>query len=112
MIDRVKLACYGPAVPLFGENLKRLRQEHGLTQEALAERLGFRRPGPVALQETKHKARVPLPRTIRRYAAALGIAPAELMKGVVTEYDRLREEKSVPNARTKPRPRPHRAAQS
>ena len=103
MIDHAKVSCYVLAMALFGENLKRLRKDRDVTQEVLAERLGFKRPGPIALQETKFKARVPKPDTVRRYAAALGVSPADLMKGVVTEHDRLRQETAVLEVKKRPR---------
>ncbi len=81
---------YASAVALFGENVERLRKAAKLTQEGLADRMKLKKPTPISLMEGPRKAKVPRPATIRKLAAALGVRTADLMDGVITEYDRLR----------------------
>ena len=73
----------------FGENLKEARQRAGITQEVLADRLGFKGTTAISLWE-RIDAPVPEPKTIRKLAEAIGCGPAELLDGVVTPYDELR----------------------
>ncbi len=56
----------------FGQQLRRLRLQHGLSQEALAERAGLT-PSAVAALERGRRRR-PYPRTIDRLAEALDLA--------------------------------------
>ena len=72
----------------FGQNLRKVREKAGLTQEALASKLGMAKPAPISIWE--RGSQVPTPRTILRLAAALGCEPADLMAGVVTPTDALR----------------------
>lgn len=72
----------------YGANLKARRLAAGLTLEALAERLRLKRPGPLSTLETGKK--IPKASTIRKHAEALGCSAADLLGGVVTEYDALR----------------------
>lgn len=59
-----------------------------LTLEQFADRLNVKRSGPLSTLENSR--RVPKAATIRRHAAALGCTPADLLAGVLTEYDVLR----------------------
>lgn len=72
----------------FGANLKAARMAAGLTQEALAERLGFKRASPLSIWETG--AKMPGPKTIIKLAGAIGCDTTRLMNGVVSPYDQLR----------------------
>ncbi len=72
----------------YGGNLKRERERVGLTLEKFAERLGLKRAGPLSTLENGE--RLPKGRTISRHAKVLGCTPADLLDGVVTEYDTLR----------------------
>lgn len=72
----------------FGHNLREARLAARLTQDALAQRLGFHRATAISLWE--RSAHVPEPRTIRKIAAAIGCSAKVLMRNVVTEYDALR----------------------
>lgn len=78
----------------FGDNLKRLRERQGMTQEALAHKLKLKRPTPISLMEGPRKASVPKPSTIKRLAAALDVQPSELLHEVETDYDKLRSDPS------------------
>lgn len=79
-----------PSVRTFGENLKEARVRANLTQEELADRLGFARASPISLWE-RPSAPVPEPKTIVKLADAIpGCTPADLLRGVVTPYDALR----------------------
>ena len=62
----------------IGENLKRERVRALLTQQELAERAGVGYP-TISRIENDHAE--PHFRTIRKLAQALGIDPAELVKG-------------------------------
>ena len=62
----------------IGENLKRERVRALLTQQELAERAGVGYP-TISRIENDHAE--PHFRTIRKLAKALGIDPAELVKG-------------------------------
>lgn len=73
----------------FGERFKALRKQAGLTQEEVAKRLGLPRSAPVSTIE-KPTPRVPLVKTIVRYAKVLGVPPSAMLKDVETDYDRLR----------------------
>ena len=64
----------------IGANLKRERERAILSQRELAERAGIWYP-TVSRIEKDHAE--PHPRTIRKLAKALGIDPAELVKGDV-----------------------------
>lgn len=84
------LLAYAPGVTDFGDNLKRLRDRAGLTQEAVAEKMKLKRPTPISLWEGPRKGTVPKVSTIKRLAKAVACEPWELLDGVDTEYDKLR----------------------
>jgi transcriptional regulator with XRE-family HTH domain len=72
----------------FGENLRAARMAANMTQDDLSTALGFQRNTTVSAWESR--STVPLPKTIREIATALGCAPAILLRGVTTPYDDLR----------------------
>lgn len=76
----------------FGENLKRLREARGWSQETLAKKMGYEsgRNTQISLDETSGK--LPTPEKITRYAEALGCSTGELLHDVLTPYDLLRDE--------------------
>lgn len=77
-------------VATVGENFRRFRKAKGITQEQVYRALGFKRQANVSLLE-RSKA-LPKPATIRKMAAAIGVSALELLEGVKTPYDLLREE--------------------
>jgi transcriptional regulator with XRE-family HTH domain len=81
-------------------NLREARDAAGLTQQQLAEKLGFKRTTPISLWE--RSPHVPEPRTIAKLAAAIGCAPAVLLRDVVTPYDALRGTTTVAAANGTP----------
>jgi len=60
----------------FPANLRRLRLAAGLTQEALAERIGSKQEQISALERGKTQ---PTYNTLKRLAAALGVHPSALL---------------------------------
>jgi len=82
------------AMKLFGDNLKRLRERAGLTQEVVAERMKLKKPTPITLMEGARKHVLPKERTIRRLAAAVQAEPWELLESVALPYDDLRRQPS------------------
>jgi transcriptional regulator with XRE-family HTH domain len=86
-------------VATVGENFRRIRKDKKIKQEQIYKRLGFQRPSNVSLLESS--LRLPKPRTIRRMAAVLECETWELLDGVETPYDELRERQ--PAARKKGR---------
>lgn len=61
----------------LGRNLRRHRNELGLTQEKFAERLGFHR---TFIGELELGKRNPSLRAVETYAAMLGVDPRELLR--------------------------------
>ena len=61
-----------------GERLRELRRERALSLRELAEITGVSHDGIQKLESGQRNAQ---PRTIRKLAGALGVAPKELMKG-------------------------------
>ena len=82
------------ATRTFGANLREARTRAGLTQDALAKRLGFKRTTPISIWERSHD--LPKPATITRLAAALHCSTAVLLRDVETPYDVLRGTTSPP----------------
>jgi transcriptional regulator with XRE-family HTH domain len=79
-----------PPIPRsFGANLREARREAGLTQQTLAERLGYQRPATICQWE-RDGAHLPEPETIVKLATAIGCKPAALLRDVITPYDALR----------------------
>lgn len=72
----------------FGENLKRFRERKGISQEKLGRLLGNLRPSTV--QSWEKDRRQPEATSIQRVAAFLDCTPAELIEGVLHDWDRLR----------------------
>jgi transcriptional regulator with XRE-family HTH domain len=72
-------------VKRFGDNLREAREAAGLTQTALAERLGLKRNSTVAVWESRD--RPPRPRTVIKLAAAIGCPVSALMDDVSMGYD-------------------------
>ncbi len=66
------------AVVYIGDNLKRVRTLRALTQVELAEKAGIS-PSTVVLIERNQSE--PHMSTLRKLAAALGVDPAELVRG-------------------------------
>lgn len=95
----------------YGEHLRALRKQLGLSQEAMAARLGYKRQGNLSLYEADKKT--PSVKTVLRHAAVAGQLPSEFLADViVTEYDRIRagmyddavQHTAVSGERTRPRP--------
>jgi transcriptional regulator with XRE-family HTH domain len=90
--------------------MRRERQARGLTLEQVADRLGLKRSAPLStFERSRH---VPKAETLEEYAQAIGCTAADLLAGVVTEYDRLRGSTSPsalppPAAPTPPRHAEH-----
>src|SRR5215472_10975125 len=72
---RSVVASMGAPEMTFGQQLRRLRLQRGLSQEALAERAGVT-PRAVAALESGGRRR-PYPRTVEMLAEALGLAGHE-----------------------------------
>ncbi len=66
------------AVVQIGENLKRLRTLRALTQVELAEKA---RVTPATVVRIERNQAEPHMSTLRKLAAALGVDPAELVRG-------------------------------
>jgi len=81
----------------FGENVKRLRERLGITQEELARRMEYAgsKNANISTLE-KHSQRTPRPGTVRKFARALECEPWELLEEVETEYDVLRRKPATP----------------
>jgi transcriptional regulator with XRE-family HTH domain len=99
------LQDYSPAVvpqPIrtFGQNMREQRLQRGITQEQLAEKMGYERQNGVSKLETSES--LPEPATIKRVAKAIGCTPADLLAGVWTEYDVMRGGPVGPPAREAP----------
>lgn len=77
---------------MYGKNFARLRKRAGLSQEAVAAKLGYAndRNANVSSIETGNRRSLPRPKTVMRHAEILDCQPWELLDGVETEYDRLR----------------------
>lgn len=76
-------------VPTYGENLRVQRRAAKLTQEQLAKKLELSRQGNLPTVERGKD--VPEPTTVLRHAQAIGCLPSELLRGVRTLYDRIRD---------------------
>lgn len=74
----------------YGENLKRERLDRGLSQKAVAAKMGLSQQGNLSEFEAKGSEKVPGADVIRAHAAAIGCEVRDLLVGVVTEIDRLR----------------------
>lgn len=66
-------------LPHFGANLRAVREKNGLSQEAFAQRVGM---DPAEIRRLESARRDPGVRVVTRLARGLGIAPAELLKGI------------------------------
>lgn len=77
----------------FGERLARCRTAAKLSQETVAARMGKKRQGNLSTMENRIH---PPPATmVVRLAKAIGCAPADLLKEVETNYDRIRAGKPI-----------------
>lgn len=68
-------------LPTFAANLRRLREQRGLSQEALALRCDM---DPAEVRRIEASRRDPGVRVVARLAAGLDVAPAELLTGIIT----------------------------
>ncbi len=66
-------------LPQFGANLRAAREQRGLSQEALAQRAGM---DPAEIRRLESARRDPGIRVVTRLARALGVRPAEILKGI------------------------------
>lgn len=73
----------------FGQKLSAARHRAGLTQDALATRLGHARASQISMWENNSRM-LPEPSTVVRLAKALGCSSRDLLVDVETPYDRLR----------------------
>ena len=67
-------------LPKFAANVRRLRAEKGLTQDALAQGASM---DPAEIRRIESGRRDPGVRVLSRVAAGLGVKPAELLDGIV-----------------------------
>lgn len=75
---------YTLAVPTIGDNLKRLRLERGLTQEALAKAAGVKQNNVSKYELGRSR---PNGTSLRKIATGLRVSLDELLKGVDSSYD-------------------------
>lgn len=66
-----------PLLTMYGRNLHRIRTEMGLSQEDMAERIGFGRTYAGALERGERNVSLG---KIEKYAAALGVDPMEFLR--------------------------------
>lgn len=66
-------------LPKFGANLRAAREQRGLSQEALAQRAGM---DPAEVRRLESARRDPGIRIVTRLARGLGVAPAQLLRGI------------------------------
>ena len=64
---------------IFAANLRRLRQERGLSQEGLAHDAGLNTTHVAKIERTEREPGV---RTVAKLAKALGVPAAELFEGI------------------------------
>jgi transcriptional regulator with XRE-family HTH domain len=69
-------------LPVFAENVRRLRAERALSQEALALRADM---DPAEVRRIEACRRDPGVRVVTRLAVALGTTPAELLVGILAD---------------------------
>ncbi|HEX2072017.1 MAG TPA: helix-turn-helix transcriptional regulator [Thermoleophilaceae bacterium] len=66
-------------LPKFAANVRRLRAEKGLTQDALAQGASM---DPAEVRRIESGRRDPGVRVLSRVAAGLGVKPADLLDGI------------------------------
>ena len=88
----------------FGERLRRLREEAGLTQEELAAKAGMTAKGVSALERGERKR--PYPHTVRSLADALGLDDERRAGLISTVPKRGAETRASPTAPSKMMPTP------
>lgn len=66
-------------LPIFAANLRRIREQRGLSQEALALSADM---DPAEVRRIEACKRDPGVRIVARLAAGLGVAPVELLDGI------------------------------
>lgn len=77
------------AAKIFGENLRKLRQARGITQEELSEKLGYSSRSSINKIEAGDRD---MPRSkIEQAAKILGVSPLELFKNEPLEADSVLE---------------------
>ena len=77
------------AAKIFGENLRKLRQARGITQEELSEKLGYSSRSSINKIESGDRD---MPRSkIEQAAKILGVSPLELFKNEPLEADSVLE---------------------
>jgi predicted ATPase/DNA-binding XRE family transcriptional regulator len=81
----------------FGSRLKQLRQEHGLTQDALAERVGC---ATQTIRKIEGGQRRPSYQIAAKLAEQLGIAPEDRASFIRSSRDEPREEQIEPPTQT------------
>ena len=79
----------------FGDKLKKIRQEAGLTQQQLAEKTETQ--SPVIVRYEGNKVKNPRPKTLEIFAKALNVKPEELKDDMPGKeiYDLLKHYESV-----------------
>ena len=77
-------------MPTFGDNLRRIRKDRGVSQKRIAGALGYKDRQNTQIWQYERGGLLPRPLTIYKIAQFLGCEPAELLDGVETDYDRLR----------------------
>ncbi len=65
----------------FGENLRLLREEHGLSQSALAEAIGMSRRSKGYISELEHGRKTPTTETLLALSRLFNISIDELLVG-------------------------------
>ena len=68
-------------LPIFAANLRRIREQRGLSQEALALRCDM---DPAEVRRIEASKRDPGVRVVARLATGLDVAPADLLAGILS----------------------------
>jgi transcriptional regulator with XRE-family HTH domain len=91
-LSELELLGHTHRVATVGGNFKRIREAKGIKQEEIYKQLGYKRVSNVSLLE--NNKRLPKPTTIKKMAAVLGCETWELLEGVETPWDLLRDKES------------------
>lgn len=86
----------------IGENVRAIRQRRGLTQQALADRLGMRQPQLNGIEHGRYG--LVQTATLLRLATALACSVDDLLAGVNAAYDEARP-RPAPDRRPRARRR-------